>query len=74
MWARTQRNTSLVASCPPVTVAITKDTLVKKDDKPGTLADVKVDLKVEIKAKRDKDGKLTAVVIKIEEHEDEHED
>jgi hypothetical protein len=58
-----------------VTLTITKDTVVVKDGKPATIADVKVNAHVKIKAAMNKDGSLTALVIKIENDDnDEHED
>ena len=49
----------------PVTAAITADTVVKKGDQAGTVADIKVGLEVDVKATRTPDDKLVATLIKI---------
>jgi hypothetical protein len=51
-----------------VTIAVTGDTVIKKRDQQATMADIKIGQKLEIKAKRQSDGSLVAVSIKIEEH------
>jgi len=53
----------------PVTVAITADTVVKKEDHAATVADIKVGQKVEIKATRNPDGTFVATLIKIDDDE-----
>lgn len=54
----------------PVTVTITADTVVMKDDQAATVADIKVGQKVEIKATRKPDSTLVATLIKIDD--DDH--
>jgi uncharacterized OB-fold protein len=49
-----------------VTVTVNASTVVKKGDRPATIADVKVGMKVEIKAKRQADSSLLATRIKID--------
>lgn len=63
--------TILTRSGTSITVAITQTTVIKKDDRRVTPADLLVGQRVEIKAKRISDGSYVALSIEIEEEDDD---
>ena len=50
------------------TAALTSSTVVKNRDHAGSIADINIGQRVEVRATRDASGKLTATQVKIEDH------